>query len=213
MKALLVDDHGLFREGLALLLQHHFHVRALLHAASLQQAVAEVTQHADLDLVLLDLGLPDSRGLDALPALHEAAPGARIVVLSADDAPHTVRSAIEQGAAGFIPKTAHADLLRRALAIVLQGGVYLPASLLGSEPPAAAPADGDARPALDLSPRQHDVLKLLVQGATNKHICRQLDLSESTVKTHLNAIFKRLEVNTRTQAVIAAARLGLCLGS
>jgi DNA-binding NarL/FixJ family response regulator len=211
MKALLVDDHAMFREGLSLLIAHHFQDVELLHAERLAQAIALVKQHDDLDVVLLDLALPDSHGLDGLRAMREAAPCARVVVLSADDSAGTVHGAIEQGAAGFIPKTAHGGTLRAALAMVLEGGVYLPASLLGGEEAMAPRASADEAPRLDLSPRQAEVLHLLIRGATNKHICRELSMAESTVKTHLAAIFKRLEVNNRTQAVFAAARMGLRL--
>ncbi|NML42805.1 response regulator transcription factor [Ramlibacter sp. G-1-2-2] len=202
MKVLLVDDHALFREGLALLMAQHWQDVEVLQAERLAQAIAMVRQHVDLDVVLLDLALPDSQGLDALPRMHEAAPDARIVVLSADDSVATVRGAIDQGAAGFIPKTAQGSTLRAALDVVLGGGVYLP----GGPPlhPSATPER-----TLDLTPRQLEVLHLLIRGATNKHICRELAMAESTVKTHLAVIFRRLEVSNRTQAVFAAARLGL----
>jgi DNA-binding NarL/FixJ family response regulator len=176
----------------------------VLQAERLTQAIATVRRHVDLDVVLLDLALPDSQGLEALARLHEASPDARIVVLSADDSASTVRGAIDQGAAGFIPKTAQGSTLRAALDVVLGGGVYLPGS-----PAQASPPDGAPERALDLSPRQVEVLHLLIRGATNKHIARELSMAESTVKTHLAAIFRRLEVSNRTQAVFAAARLGL----
>jgi DNA-binding NarL/FixJ family response regulator len=204
MKLLLVDDHAMFREGLAMLIAHHFQDVEVLQAERLAQAIALVQRHVDLDVVLLDLALPDSQGLDALPRLHEATPNARIVVLSADDSAGTVRGAIEYGAAGFIPKTAQGSTLRAALDVVLGGGVYLP----GSPPQDPFPA-GPPERALDLSPRQAEVLHLLIRGATNKHICRELSMAESTVKTHVAAIFRRLQVSNRTQAVFAAARLGL----
>lgn len=204
MKLLLVDDHAMFREGLSLLIANHFQDVEVLQAERLAQAIAMVRRHVDLDVVLLDLALPDSQGLEALPALHEATPNARIVVLSADDSPTTVRGAIEHGAAGFIPKTAQGSTLRAALDVVLGGGVYLPGN--AAHAPAAA---GAPERALGLSPRQMEVLHLLIRGATNKHICRELSMAESTVKTHLAAIFRRLEVSNRTQAVFAAARLGL----
>jgi DNA-binding NarL/FixJ family response regulator len=204
MKLLLVDDHAMFRDGLSLLIAHHFQDVEVLQAERLAQAIAMVKRHVDLDVVLLDLTLPDSSGLDALPRLHEATPNARIVVLSADDSASTVRGAIECGAAGFIPKTAQGSTLRAALDVVLGGGVYLP----GSPPQDPSPAGAPER-ALDLSPRQVEVLHLLIRGATNKHICRELSMAESTAKTHVAAIFRRLEVSNRTQAVFAAARLGL----
>ena len=159
----------------------------------------------EVALVLLDLGLPDAQGMQALQQLREQAPQARVVVLSADDRAETVQQAIEQGACGFVPKTARSAQLTDALALTLDGGVYLPPGALLAQPvpPAAA--------ALELSPRQRDVLRLLIEGKSNKLICRELALSESSVKTHLAAVFRRLDVNSRTQAVVAAAGLGLRL--
>ncbi len=205
MKALLVDDHAMFREGVSLLISVRFPGVELLHAGTLAQARAQLARHTDLDVILLDLGLPDSSGLGALTRLREEAPEQRIVVLSADDTPATVHGAIEQGAAGFIPKTAEGKLLEEALRVVLDGGVFVPRSVTG--PPSPKP-EVDA---LGLSPRQLEVLRLLIEGAPNKRICRELSLAESTVKTHMQEIFRRLDVNNRTQAVIAAAKMGLRL--
>ena len=202
MKALLVDDHTLFSEGLALLMSQAFEGIECLQAASLAQALACGAQHPDLSLGLLDLGLPDSRGLEGLSRLRQALPGPALVVLSADDARPTVLAALDAGAQGFIPKTARPGLMREALAQVLAGEVYLPAALLEPRQPAAP----------ELSERQRDVLRLLVAGRANKEIGRELDLSEATVKTHLAALFRKLGVNTRTQAVVKTASLGLRLG-
>ena len=133
----------------------------------------------------------------------------RTVVLSADDRPEIVLAAIDAGAAGFIPKATESRLLREALATVLRGGVYVPPiTLAASPPPPGQPASAER---LGLTPRQIDVLRMLVDGRSNKLIGRALDLSPSTVKTHLEAIFQRLQVNSRTQAVVAAARCGLKL--
>jgi DNA-binding NarL/FixJ family response regulator len=207
MQALLIDDHTLFRDALGLLIGARFPGLQLLAAGDLAGALATLAVHPDVRLVLLDLNLPDSNGLASITRLREAAPWARVVVLSADDRPETVEQAIEQGACGFVPKTAHGDMLSQALRITLDGGVYLPpGSIAGALPP---PVAGITPQALGLSPRQADVLRLLIDGQPNKQICRVLDLSESTVKTHLAAVFRRLGVNTRTQAVLAAARLRL----
>jgi DNA-binding NarL/FixJ family response regulator len=207
MKALLVDDHTLFREGLALLMCSAFPELHCHQAGSITQALETLGREPDIRLVLLDLGLPDSAGMTSLRRLRDAAPSATVVVMSADETPETVLSAIDEGAAGFIPKTSRLNAMRGALETVLAGGVYLPPTMLGTRPEAAT-----AESSLGLSPRQLDVLRLLIDGKSNKLICRELELSESTVKTHLGAIFRRLEVNSRTQAVVAAARLGLRLG-
>jgi DNA-binding NarL/FixJ family response regulator len=206
MKCLLVDDHALFREGLALLLSGAFEGIECLQASSIAEALKMAALHPDLALVLLDLGLPDNAGLSGLTRLRQALPGPALIVLSADDAAQTVLDCIDAGAQGFIPKTAQPGLMSAALAHVLAGGIYLPLPL-GTTQPMRAADD-----ALGLSKRQLDVLRLLIQGRSNKLIGRELALSESTVKTHLAAVFRKLEVNSRTQAVVKVAGLGLSLG-
>lgn len=202
MKLLLVDDHPVLRDALAMLLQQEFHAVTLLAAGSLGEAQARLREHPDLRLVLLDLGLPDASGLHALVELRRDHEAATIVVLSAERSAAVVIAAIDAGAAGFVPKTSSSREMIAALRHVLAGGVYLPdaSANLREDQPAG------------LSPRQTEVLRLLVQGKPNKLICRELGLSESTVKTHLAAIFERLGVNSRTQAVVAAARSGWRLG-
>ena len=172
LKTLLVDDHALFREGLALLMAHSFEGVECLQAASIDEALALGAQHPDLALILLDLGLPGNVGLDGLRRLQREMPGPALVVLSADDAPQTVLDTINAGAQGFIPKSAQPALMRDALAHVLAGGIYLPER--------SRTHPGSAEP-IDLSDRQLDVLRLLIKGRSNKLIGRELDLSESTV--------------------------------
>jgi len=205
MKALLVDDHALLRESLALLVSLSLPGMTLLQAGSLAEARVQIAAHEGLRLVLVDLALPDADGLHSLVTLRELAPDASHVVISADDRPETVLAAIEAGAAGFIPKTTEASVMLAALRSILAGEIYLPPTLAGRRPKSQGIEE------LGLSPRQGEVLRLLIEGRSNKAICRVLDLSESTVKTHLEAIFRKLAVNSRTQAVVAAARLGLRL--
>ena len=230
MKTLLVDDHSLFREGLALLITQSFPQLRLLQAGDIGEATRQLDSHADIGLLLLDLALPDATGTSGLTHLRNHSPHVTLVVLSADETPETVLAAIDAGAAGFIPKTSRSGVMRQALQTVLAGGVYLPpAVLLECRLPAAdynandnavADANADVAAAFDpptpdadaitgLTPRQSEVLRLLIEGKPNKLICRELELSESTVKTHLASIFRRLGANSRTQAVVAAARLGL----
>ncbi|HET8871237.1 MAG TPA: response regulator transcription factor [Aquabacterium sp.] len=210
MKLLVIDDHALFRDGLCLLLSSRLFCDPaqpveVLEAGSLKQAEALIQEHPDVALVLLDLGLEEHRGLATLDVWRRLAPDVPVVVLSADDRPDVILSAIDAGASGFIPKSAQARVMQEALERVLAGGVYLP-DLPQSWGRGLADVWG-------FSGRQADVLRLLIEGKANKEICRLLDLSESTVKTHLAAIFRKLGVNSRTQAVVAVAQSGWSLRS
>lgn len=202
MLALLIDDHALFRESVALLVAHRLSELELLLAADIGAGLQVLAQRPECALVLLDLGLPDSRGMAGLERVRAAAPTRPVIVISADERAQTVHDALDRGAAGFIPKTADSGVFCEALRRVLDGRVALPAQLA----PPLALRDADAQHGL--SPRQCEVLRLLIEGRSNKDIQRELALSESTVKTHLQAVFRKLDVNSRTQAVVAAARLG-----
>lgn len=209
MKCLLVDDHAMFRDALSLLIAMQHPGVELRPASRLDEALAVLGSQDPPALVLLDLSLTDSAGLQTLLRVRDASPQSRVIVLSADDRPETVLAAIDAGAAGFIPKTADAGVLQHALAVVLAGGVYVPPMTLllgGGAPAAEAPRDAAS---LGLSPRQVEVLRLLIAGHSNKVIARRLEISPSTVRTHVEALFERLGAHNRTQAVVAAARLGL----
>ncbi|MDZ7856374.1 response regulator transcription factor [Sphaerotilus sp.] len=215
MKALLVDDHALFRSGLMMLLALRFPDVVMREADGLTAALAHLAAEPDIELVLLDLGLRDSEGLPTLRQLRAVSDELTLVVLSASDDPDTMIAALNEGAAGFIPKTTRSGTVEQALRIVLGGGIYLPPAVYSAVAPLPAVAQSDEdRSAevidrLGLSPRQVDVLRLLTAGQSNKVICRELDLAESTIKTHLLGLFRKLGVGSRTEAVVAAARIGL----
>jgi DNA-binding NarL/FixJ family response regulator len=220
MKVLIVDDHPLIREALANVRAELGPQVVALQAESLKGALAELTAHPDTTLILLDLMLPDAEGMSVLEQVRQAHPSVPVVVLSATDNRATVLAAIDGGAMGFISKRAASPVLVNALRLVLAGEVYIPPEVLRAETlprpiagATAAPAAGSRRTGeeLGLTPRQMDVLTLLVQGKPNKVICRELGLAEGTVKTHTAAIFRALAVANRTQAVFAVSRLGIQL--
>ncbi len=212
MKVLLVDDHQLFREGLVILLKRLDDKVHAVEAASCADAFARLAQESDIELILLDIGLPDMSGLEGIAIIRERHPGIPIVVLSSQEDRASVLQALDSGAMGYIPKTSSSDVMISALKLILANGIYLPpAALMGSATASAAGfARGDKRPSdLGLSPRQAEVLFLILQGKPSKMICRELNLSASTVKAHTSAVLRALNVTTRTQAVIAAGKLGL----
>jgi DNA-binding NarL/FixJ family response regulator len=216
MKILLVEDHALFREGFRLLLQHIDPQAEILEAGDARSAFDCAGAHPDLNLVLLDLGLPDMPGLDVISEFRERFPACPVVVLSGSDDRDTVMASLDRGAMGFIPKASNSQLLMGALQLVFANGVYIPPSVL-TRPSGGAAASGAAQsnaaranvqPSdLGLTERQIEVLKLVVQGQSNKLIARQLDLAEATVKAHVTAVLRALKVTTRTQAVLAVGEL------
>jgi len=201
---MLVDDHAFLRDALAEVMVRAFPGVQVLQAGNLQGATVLLEVHRDVDLLLLDLQLPDGDGLDALAGLRIAS-GARLVVMSADDQPDTIRCALEAGASGYLPKTLGSGDMLAAVKEVLQGGIYVPASALAAVPCTDGPQELEG---LGLSPRQTEVLSLLVEGVANKGIARELDISEATVKSHISAILYQFGVATRTQVVVAMARRG-----
>ena len=218
MKFLLIDDHALIREALSSVLRELRNDAIVLEAASCRQGADLMREHGDVSLVLLDLRLPDRDGFDMLVELRDAYPAVGVVMLSAFNDRDNVVRALDKGALGFIPKTSSRELLLGALRLVLAGGVYIPPEILGGAATttgaAASPLpQADSKPSptpaeLGLTERQVDVLALMMQGRSNKLICRALDLAEPTVKNHVSAILKALKVSNRTEAVLAVAALG-----
>ena len=219
MKILVVDDHALIRDALRGVLKELKDDAAVIEAADSRQGLRLADENPDLGLVLLDLNLPDRSGFEVLAELRGRHPAISVVVLSALSDRDSVARALELGATGFIPKSASREVMLSALRLVFSGGVYIPPELLGWREPSAkrAPSAAGSRPGspreLGLTDRQVDILALMMQGKSNKAICRTLDLAEPTVKNHVTAILKALKVTNRTEAVIAVAALGWQLRS
>jgi len=217
MKVLVVDDHALIREALRGVVKELKHDAAIIEASDGRQAMRLVAEHPDVGLILLDLNLPDRNGLDVLAELRERHPAISAVVLSASDDRDTVARALDLGALGFIPKSSTREVMLSALRLVFSGGIYIPREILvrretALSPPPSGASKAAPRPSspreLGLTDRQVDVLALMMQGKSNKAICRTLDLAEPTVKNHVTAILKALKVTNRTEAVIAVGALG-----
>jgi DNA-binding NarL/FixJ family response regulator len=209
MRILVVDDHPLMAEALGTAMRTLDRATQVETAGNLRSAVDRATE-TGFDLCLLDLGLPDCSGLEALERMRQRLPALPVVVVSGSDEPSQVLKALDLGAMGYIPKTSPRDVLLNAVRLVAAGGIYLPAAALKQrELPAPARRGAD----LKLSSRQREVLELLLKGLPNKLIARQLDISENTTKIHVSAVLRALGVSTRTQALIAANRIGLQLES
>lgn len=215
MKILIVDDHALIRDALQGVLKKLKRGVTVLEAADCRQAMQTIESNPDINLILLDLTLPDRDGFSVLAELRERYPAIAVVVMSGAQDRATVTKVLELGAAGFIPKSARREVTLSALQLIFAGGVYVPPEILAPEKAAPAPPgqrrDNRAIVALadiGLSERQKDVLALMMQGKSNKVICRTLDLAEPTVKNHVTAILRALKVSNRTEAVIAVNELG-----
>ena len=201
-RILVVDDHPLFRLALTQAIRSLVADASVSEAASLAAARAALAADADIDLVLLDLHMPDSHGLMGLAALRGEFPAVAVVMISAHDDPVVIRRALAYGAAGFIPKRSDLDELTGALRAVLACEDYVPPALR-SQVAALATTSNDhalATSLAQLSPQQLRVLMLVAEGQLNKQIADKLNIQERTVKAHMSAIFERMGVRNRTQA-------------
>jgi len=212
MKILVVDDHPLVRDAMSQLVSELGRDTTVLQAPDCAAGLEAARANSDIDLVLLDLNLPGLRGIPALERFRRDHPAMPVVIVSMFRDRETVHEAIRRGAIGFIPKSSSRETIVNALRLILAGSVYVP--------PEAATGDSareDAAPLvharsaaeLGITPRQGQVLALLMKGRSNKQICRELGLAERTVKAHMSAVLNALKVTSRTQAVIAAGKLGL----
>lgn len=219
LKILVIEDHALVRDGLVQLLQQLDDEVVILEAADGEAGVQAMEANDDIDLVMLDLALPGVDGLSWLKIQRMRFPAVPIVVCSAYDDGMTVRKTMRAGASGFVPKAHSSDRLLAALQQVLAGGVshpgVVPSYTQGLDLPETATdtevaisgMSGRTRPKdFGLSPRQVEVLHLIVKGKTNREIAQLLGLTEGTVKIHVTAVFRALGVKCRTQAVASATR-------
>ena len=207
---LVADDHPLFRDALHAVISSGFTDTQLLEADSLAAAMAHVETMEGLDLLLLDLSLPDADGLEGLKTLRETFPWLPVAIVSAYQERQLVLDAITLGAVGYIPKSTPREQLLAALQQILQGQLYLPADIMRRPPPRAIPAaageDSEDKPSRlpRLTDKQLDVLGCMSQGMSNKQIARELDIAETTVKTHVSAILRKLGATSRVHAIVMA---------
>ena len=202
----IADDHPLFRGALREAVSSLFGNATIAEAGSFDDASALLDKGGDVDLVLLDLAMPGVRGFSGLMYLRAQYPSVPVVVVSANDDPAVIRRCMEFGASGFIPKTLGVEAMRAAIARVLEGGVWTPPDVDLKAGTDAETADLMARLST-LTPQQVRVLMMLSEGLLNKQIAYNLGVSEATVKAHVSAILQKLGVESRTQAVIAAAKI------
>ncbi|HJV69285.1 response regulator transcription factor [Ideonella sp.] len=223
MKVLLVDDHPLILTALKAMIENLVPGVVVNAVSSAKEARFTLRVQQDHDLMLLDLQLGDANGFELLTDVRRTDPELSVVVLSSSDRASDVIQAIDLGAMGFLPKRMTTEDLADALRLVMAGGIYVPTMTVNpmrdaDEPPPAPVAahatggagNGDSLPSfeeLGVTPRQADVLMLLLQGKSNKDIARRLGLSVETIKDHVQAVLRALGVSSRTQAVLAVGQM------
>lgn len=208
MKILVADDHPLIREAFRHLATRLAEGAAVVEAGDCESTCRRVAENPDLDLVLLDLCLPGPGGLATLDVLRQEYPALPVVVVSASEDPGAARSVLARGAMGFIPKSATNDVMLSALRLVLLGGRYVPPELLSNGNATQAEPSSSTNE-VRLTERQRGVFALVVQGMSNKQISRELNLAEPTVKIHVTAILRALNVTSRARAIVVANELGM----
>ena len=205
-RLVIADDHPLFRGALREAVSGLFAKAAIAEAGTFDEIAEILDRDGEVDLVLLDLAMPGTRGFSGLMYLRGQYPGVPVIVVSANDDPGAIRRCMEFGASGFIPKTLGVEEMRRVIARILEGGVWTPPDVDLKSPSDPAAAELMSRMAT-LTPQQVRVLMMLSEGLLNKQIAFQLGVSEATVKAHVSAILQKLGVESRTQAVIAASKI------
>jgi DNA-binding NarL/FixJ family response regulator len=214
--ALVADDDEFFRMAISSILLDRLGVAEVVEVGSLDEALERLGERADFTVALFDLAMPGMQGPANLGAVRETFPDILVAVVSASRRRQDILTTLDSGAHGYIPKAMGIDQLTQALRAILSGSIYVPpllaqVSLDGADGSSSQFSGNDRRAAPDvlarLTPRQRDVLELLVKGQSNKEIARELDLGEGTVKIHLAALFRNLGVRNRATAAVAGAQL------
>jgi DNA-binding NarL/FixJ family response regulator len=208
LRLVIADDHPLFRGALREAVSGLLEKADIAEAGCFEEITKLLEQEAEVDLVLLDLSMPGVRGFSGLMYLRAQYPSVPVIVVSATDDPAVIRRCMDFGASGFIPKTVGIDTMRSAIDRVFEGGIWIPPDIDMGARSDAQTTELVARFA-SLTPQQVRVLMMLSEGLLNKQIAYELGVSEATVKAHVSAILQKLGVDSRTQAVIAAAKLEL----
>ncbi len=210
MYFVIADDHPLFRDALKGAVARLYPDATIAEADTTASLQTVLERGEEPDLLLLDLHMPGASGFSGLIHVRARFPALPVIVVSGNEEPGVMRRAVAHGASGYIPKSTSLDDMAKAIAQVLDGDVWLPASAATSQPTHLAPDEADiAKRLRDLTPQQFRVLMMLADGLLNKQIAYELGVSEATIKAHMTAILKKLGASNRTQAVVAAAKLQL----
>lgn len=205
----IADDHPLFRSALVGIIHQHFHDVTMTESCDLDSTLHALAEHSDIDLLLLDLNMPGSQDLFGLITVRERFPTIPVSVVSATETPTMVNRALSYGASGYIPKSSSPAELHDAINSLAEGKRWIPDDIAVQVRPITKEEKSLTAKVASLTPQQYRVLCHIREGWLNKQIAFELNVTEATVKAHVTAIFKKLEVSNRTQAVIALSKLSL----
>ncbi len=206
MKILIADDHALFRDELASRLEKLNSDVVLMQASSFSQALKILEKETDLDMIIVDLDMPDMQWEEGINQLKQKSDNASVVIISASEDMRNIRKILATGIKGYIPKRLEPQIMHNALKTIMEGGIYIPQALVENN---SETTSNSNRRGKTLTNRQSQVLDLIAEGKSNKQIAYEMGVSEATVKLHINALLRSLKVNNRTQAVITAQKMGL----
>ncbi len=217
MKILVADDHELIREGLGRALASLADDTEIVQAKDRATVLEQLERHNNIDIILIDLFMPGAKGFDLLITVSNTYSHIPVIVISGSEEPRNMRKSIDNGASGFIPKSATTEIMLSAIKLVYSGGVYIPPGMLIPIQNKRKEENGTNVSLIDetrdaaykLTKRQKEVLDLMARGMSNKEIARALDISEHTVKIHVTAILKLLNAENRTEAVVMAHNAGI----
>lgn len=207
MKILIADAHALFRDGLAMRVEQIAPEATIVQASSFTQVLKILQDNNVPDALILDIEMPDMPWLSSLKEIIKMAPHSAVLIISATEDARTIRNILSLGVKGYISKRADIKVFNNALKLVLDGGTYVPPYLIESS--SVNKLSKESIGIKTLTARQAQVLDLIAQGKSNKQIAYDIGVSESTVKLHINALLRSLNVNNRTQAVVTAQKIGL----
>lgn len=205
MKILIADDHALFRDELSSRLEKINPDVVLMQASSFSQALKILEKEVDLDMIIVDLDMPDIQWEEGIKILKQKSDEINIVVISASEDMRQIRKILQSGIKGYIPKRLESQTMHNALKLIVEGGIYIPPALVENN----SEFSNNNRRSKTLTNRQSQVLDLIAEGKSNKQIAYEMGVSEATVKLHINALLRSLKVNNRTQAVVTAQKMGL----
>ncbi len=207
----IADDHPLFRNAILDVIQAHYPDSTVSQSKNLESTIADLDEHAETDLLLLDLNMPGSQDLFGLIMVREKYPSIPVAIISAIEEPSTVNRAMGHGACGYIPKSCSPQVIQQAIHSILEGNRWIPEEFEGCLTPVNKEEKDLAGKIATLTPQQYKVLCYLREGWLNKQIGYELGVTEATIKAHITAIFRKLGISNRTQAVIMLGQLSLKL--